>query len=218
VTPGYENIFLKGDSKRQLRSNHQKGHVNKDGVYIKHTEMRGKKKVKPQKTDKPPRRPMDPNNRGQGRPNLTRPMNFELGGINMNRQAPKLPPNMNLGGQGGFRAPPVGGISGNLGNIPHPSMRPQNLPPSNLPPQGNMPPSNLPPQGNMPPSNFPPSHGSMPPMGAPQGMRMGGFPNPMGAPGNFPGMQGPPRPMPPMPGSLPPQYQPKPPQAPPSSE
>ena len=44
VTPTYENIFIKGDKNRQLRSNHQKGHVNKDGVYIKHTEMKGKRK------------------------------------------------------------------------------------------------------------------------------------------------------------------------------
>lgn len=37
ITPNYDNIFMKGDKNRQLRSNHQKGHVNKDGVYIKHT-------------------------------------------------------------------------------------------------------------------------------------------------------------------------------------
>jgi hypothetical protein len=59
VTPGYEDVFLKGDSKKQLRSNHQKGHVNKDGVYIKHTEMKGKKKTKQPRLDKPPRRPLD---------------------------------------------------------------------------------------------------------------------------------------------------------------
>jgi hypothetical protein len=48
TSPGYEEIFLAGDSKKQLRSNHQKGHVNKDGTYTKHTEVRPKKKPRTQ--------------------------------------------------------------------------------------------------------------------------------------------------------------------------
>lgn len=37
MSPGYEDIFLIGDNKKQLRSSHQKGHVNSDGSYVKHT-------------------------------------------------------------------------------------------------------------------------------------------------------------------------------------
>jgi len=47
-TRGFDDIFMasQGDPKKQLRSNLQKGHVNKDGTYTKHTELR----AKPRKT------------------------------------------------------------------------------------------------------------------------------------------------------------------------
>ena len=227
VTPTYENIFIKGDKNRQLRSNHQKGHVNKDGVYIKHTEMKGKRKAKPTKGDKPMgRRPLDPNTRMPNRGNPTRPHDFSLANLNINRQAPKLTP----GATGGvpFRPPNVGG--GNMTGLPQPggfrppfvgqppafgANLPPNMPPSNLPPGMGRPPnfpnSMVPPapitsglQPNRPmtsgptlPGSMPGPMGSMPPMG---GMPvMGGMPSPFPPTGFGPGQmkQPPPPPQPP---------------------
>ena len=225
VTPGYETIFLKGDRNRQLRSNHQKGHVNKDGIYIKHTEIKGKKKPRAPKTDKPTRKPMDPNSRpnnnGNNRPNFTRPIEFSTGGVNQNRQPPRMANNsFNQAGHN-YRLPAVG-AAGGLGNNPNlrhnfnpvqpfiggapnmptsnmpnmPTSNMPNMPTSNMP---NMPTSNMP---NMPASNMPPMPTSnMPPMG---GFRApGGFPNQMGgipAVGGLPNM--PPMGMPPGPRSM----------------
>ena len=201
MTADYDNIFIKGDRNRQLRSNHQKGHVNKDGVYIKHTDMKGKKKPRAPKTDKLPRKP-DFNNRGGQQPrgnNPTRPgMDFSMG--MGNRQPPKIPTGMNMPPQG---IRPQLGVQGLSGNVPPPSMNrppgvapPSNLPPlgSNVPPMGGapgfrppyqnplgMPPQQggpqVPPTGNMPP-RMGPVPGSQyvpksqaPPSGAPQGQR-----------------------------------------------
>lgn len=187
VTPGYEAIFLKGDSKKQLRSNHQKGHVNKDGVYIKHTEMRGKKKVKQPKGDKPMRRPMDPNQRHmQPKFNVTKPnIDFGMGGLPL-KGAPKIPANMNLGQPGQFRPPQVG-----MGSMPG-SMRPP-------PPQfgsGNVP-------GGFKPPVFPnpltmTGSGMTPPppkMDMPMAPQPG---KPMGMPMGLPPMGLPPMGLPPM--------------------
>lgn len=76
TTPGYEDIFLIGDNKKQLRSNHQKGHVNKDGIYIKHTELKNKKKLRAQNRGDRPQQPRnnnrnnDPNRRGPTKPSV----------------------------------------------------------------------------------------------------------------------------------------------------
>ena len=108
ITPGYEVIFMKGDSKKQLRSNHQKGHVNKEGVYIKHTELIGKKKGKQNLRGEKPqgkRNPdFNPNARGPNR--FTKPMDFALGALPVKGGAPKLAPNFNAGQFG--RPPPIG--------------------------------------------------------------------------------------------------------------
>jgi hypothetical protein len=45
LTTGFESIFLIEDSKKPLKSNHQKGHVSKDGIYIKHTDLRRKNRI-----------------------------------------------------------------------------------------------------------------------------------------------------------------------------
>lgn len=94
---------MKGDKNRQLRSNHQKGHVNKDGIYIKHTEIKGKKKQKTVRQDRPARtRPEFAGNRGGqmgNRQGPTRPgMDFSMGGMpGGNKQPPKTTiPNMRM--------------------------------------------------------------------------------------------------------------------------
>jgi len=150
---------MKGDSKKQLRSNHQKGHVNKDGVYIKHTEIKGKKKVKQNlRGDKPPRT-NNPNN--PNRPRLSKPIDFAMGSLPLKSGAPKLAPNF---APPGFARPaPIGGHPGAIGV---PNMAPQFQ--SARPPQA---PSFNPPQQfvgtNIPPTTYaykPPSY--LPP-GAP---------------------------------------------------
>lgn len=193
---------MKDNKNRPLRSNHQKGHVNKDGVYIKHTEMKGKRKVKPPRAEKPMRRPMDPNQRNFGgglRPNISRPnVDFSLGAPG-NRQAPRIPSNLNLQGQGGYKPAPVGGVSG-IGSVPPPSMsNPPMRPPFNQGPQGfGLPPSNMPP---MPNTGFKSGYptGNLPPRGMPPPQGMGTVPPPQGM-GNIPPPQGM--------GSLPPQSRP----------
>jgi hypothetical protein len=143
---------MKGDSKKQLRSNHQKGHVNKDGVYIKHTEIKGKKKVKQNlRGDKPPRR-TDMNNPGRTR--LSKPIDFGMGSLPFKTGAPKLAPNF---APTGFPRgpPPIGGLVPNL-TLPFQQNRPQgstfNPPPQPFP---NMPPP--PPLGfNKSPTYIPP--------------------------------------------------------------
>lgn len=180
---------MKGDTKKQLRSNHQKGHVNKDGVYIKHTELKSKKKEKQGLKEKPPgRRNMDMNpNRGQ---KFTRPIDFTLGALPMKGGAPKLaPPNFNAPQFG--RPPPIG-HNGPLGVSP---MAPPF--PGNRPPQ---PPNFNPPQPfvgtNMPPP--PPNYSfNKPPTFLPPGAPnlQGNIPPPPGFPGKV---------MPPMPGNFPP--------------
>ena len=194
---------MKGDSKKQLRSNHQKGHVNKDGVYIKHTEIKGKKKPKQPTREKRPGRPFDPNNQNRQRP--TRPMDFNFGALPIKAGGPKLGGPTMPGGVNQFRPPQIGGTVGGMGNIgsmPPPSMTGTSVrPPAtfNPPPQpfmgaGSMPPypqfkpanfpgsiglpgQNLPPMGGMPP-NMPPGGSNIPmrPMGPP----MGSMPPPMG--------------------------------------
>ena len=199
--PEYEDIFLKGDSKRQLRSNHQKGHVNKDGVYVKHTER--KKKPKQPKGDRP-RRPYDQTQRLQNRFNNNKPnMNFEMGSLPLKQGSgvPKMS-GMNMPtGNASYRPAPVGASSANLGGVPQTgSIRPPGLFPGTQPPFGmntpNMaplpPPSafkfsgpmqppninptgNLPPQSSTQPSTMPPQ--GMPPQGLPpQGLPSQGMP------------------------------------------
>ena len=158
--------------------------------------MKGKKKPKAPKTDKPQRTRPDFNNRGgvPQRGNPTRPnMDFSMGGL-PNKQPPKLSSNLNMPGQ--FRPQPMGG---NLGNVPPPSMNapsmrpPQGYPPANLPP-GMIPPSNLPPGMGLPP-NVPPSN--LPPMGSSANYKPQTFPqNPIGVPpqGNIPPRMNPPVP------------------------
>jgi hypothetical protein len=216
VTPGYEDVFLKGDSKKQLRSNHQKGHVNKDGVYIKHTEMKGKKKTKQPRLDKPPRRPLD--NPRMGGPKFN---NSNLrSNIDFNMNIPmKGAPKMSNMPQPQFRPPQVGPMGNlpnnmNLGGMRHPfplgNMPPPFKPAGNFQaPMGIAPPPPPPSLGGLPKDNFPPQMKgkeappmNMPPMGRSMGMPMG---MPMMAP-------------PPLQGQLPFQpgaNQPKPPQAPP---
>ena len=155
---------MKGDSKKQLRSNHQKGHVNKDGVYIKHTEIKGKKKVKQNlRGDKPPRT-NNPN-----RPRLSKPIDFTMGSLPLKSGAPKLAPNF---APPGFARPaPIGGHPGAIGvpNLAPPFQgarppQPPNFNPSqqfvgtNMPPTsfGFKPPSYLPPGGSTLPGTLPP--------------------------------------------------------------
>lgn len=182
---------MKGDSKKQLRSNHQKGHVNKDGVYIKHTEIKGKKKVKQNlRGEKPPRRNLDLNN--PNRPRLSKPIDFAMGSLPLKTGAPKLAPNF---APPGFARPPapIGGHPGAIGvpslTPPFQGARPQA--PSFNPPQPfvgtNMPP---PPSFpfSKPPTFLPPGAQSMP----------GNLPPPVGMLGG--------KMLPPQPGQFPPQF------------
>lgn len=188
VTPGYEEIFLKGDNKKQLRSNHQKGHVNKDGVYIKHTEMKGKKKIKQPRGEKPLRRPLDNSRMPTNKFNpLTKPIDFGSG-IPL-RGAPKMgnnppPP---------FRPAQVGSFGGN----PPPGMRPP-MPQPNMPPPFKGAPQNFnpmgappnvpgaPPKRDVPPPPPPPMNPSfMPRMPIPGQMPPGPM-APMSHPGQIP--------------------------------
>lgn len=206
VTPGYEDIFLKGDNKKQLRSNHQKGHVNKDGVYIKHTEMKGKKKTKQPKGDKPPRRldnPRMPNNKYP----ISKPtIDFGMG------MPGKGAPKMSNIPQSQFRPPQVGSMGPS--NMPV-GIRPPPFPGSNMPPfkaptgfnpmgmppplpgapKDNVPKGNLPPMG-VPPMSVPPM--GVPPMGVPP---MGIPPMGLGRP-PVPGQMPPLGQMPPPPGQM----------------
>jgi hypothetical protein len=174
TSPGYENIFLIGDSKKQLRSSHQKGHVTSDGSYVKHTELKGKKKPKPQgnRVGGPRIRNNDPNQVNKGGFNKSRPMNlnqfsFNKGGI------PNIQPGMmynrptisqiGVSGLGGFGGLPMGmpntypqgpgSMLSNPSNIP-------NLPSSNLPTQMPGIPTGLPGV----PTNIPGLPGMRPPM------------------------------------------------------
>jgi hypothetical protein len=124
TSPGYESIFLIGDSKKQLRSSHQKGHVTSDGSYVKHTEIKGKKKVKPQGTrgTGPRVRNTDPNQMGKGGFKGTRPM-MNLGAYSFNKPGvPNFQPGMfnrptgisQIGSLGGL---PMG-LSGNYSQVP----------------------------------------------------------------------------------------------------
>lgn len=179
---------MKGDSKKQLRSNHQKGHVNKDGVYIKHTEIKGKKKVKQNlRGDKPPRR-NDLNN--PNRPRLSKPIDFTMGSLPLKTGAPKLAPNF---GPTGYSRPPapIGGHPGSMGGVP--SLNPpfQGVRPSQ-PPSFNSPQpfvgTNMPPPPsypfNKPPSFLPPGAGSLPGSIPPPGIMGGKMLPPQ--PGQFP--------------------------------
>jgi len=203
ILPSYESIFLIGDSKKQLRSNHQKGHVNKDGVYIKHTEIKGKKKVRNQ-NNRPnnfnkQRYNNDPNQIKNKRPHQVDYKMFSIGGLG----------GMSKGlGQGGYRPsiPQVGQMGSNMPFLhqgmqgPMSSNLPGMLPPTGLP--GSLPPSistNLP--GTLP-SNIgamrlgigsqPPSTGQQPPLGSSLAFKppgMSGMPGMQGMSG-MPGMQG----------------------------
>lgn len=159
---------MKGDSKKQLRSNHQKGHVNKEGIYIKHTDIKGKRKPKQNKGDKPMRRMMDPSQRHLQQPkfNVTKPnIDFGMGGLPV-KGAPKMPGNLNIP-QHPFRPPQVGAM-GNIGNVPPTGpqmpMRPQ---PFNPPPNFNNPPQTFNPPAFNPPPQFPGAN--MPPPFKPAG-------------------------------------------------
>lgn len=171
TSPGYENIFLIGDSKKQLRSSHQKGHVTSDGSYVKHTEIKGKKKPKPQgsRGTGPRVRNNDPNQVNKGGFNKgTRPMNLGMFSFANKGGIPNIQPGMM------FNRPTVSqiGASG-LGGLP------MGLPgtfPSNIP--------------NLPPSNVPSSIPGLP-TGLPPGLSTG---IPSGLPSSLPGMR------PPLPG------------------
>lgn len=202
VTPGYEDIFLKGDSKKQLRSNHQKGHVNKEGIYIKHTDIKGKKKPKQIKGDKPMRRPMDPAQRHmqQQKFNVTKPnLDFGMAGLPF-KGAPKMPGNLNLP-QHPFRPPQVGAMN-NVGNTPPPTgSQPPMRPPQPFNPPQSFPGANIPPafkpggSFQLPPNMAPPVGVSS--MGSMQHSKVGQ--PPMGMPPGMPAFQPMPRPQPPAP-------------------
>lgn len=213
VTPGYDEIFMKGDSKKQLRSNHQKGHVNKEGIYIKHTDIKGKKKVKQVRTDKPMRRPLDPSQRplphqkfGVTKPNI----DFGMGGLPL-KGAPKMPGNLNMP-QHSFRPPQVGAM-GNIGNMPPtggqmPMRPPQPFNSAQSFPGGNIPPA-FKPGGNfqIPAGMGGPGMGApgMPPLGSMPGPKLGPSAPLMVPPTGMAPFQ------PPVPKLQPPQFQPPPP-------
>lgn len=186
TSPGYENIFLIGDSKKQLRSSHQKGHVTGDGSYVKHTEIKGKKKQKPQGTrgTGPRNRNADPNQVNKGGFKGTRPMNlsmfsFNKGGI------PNLQPGL-------FNRPTVSQI-GSMGGLPlglpgNFSQVPGNLP-GTIP---NLPNTNVPTSIPGLPTGLPPGMQTLPtgmPTGLPSGLPTG-LPG-TGLPTNLPGMRPP---------------------------
>lgn len=185
TSSGYEEIFLIGDSKKQLRSSHQKGHVTSDGSYVKHTEIKGKKKIKPQgaRTGGPRPRNADPNQMGKGGFNKgTRPMNMNLGNFSFNKGMPNLQPGL-------FNRPTVSQI-GSLGGLP------MGLP-GNYPQPGNFPPglpnSNVPGLPTGLPSGIPTGLPSGIPTGLPPGLPSG---LPTGLTTGLPGMR------PPMPSGL----------------
>ena len=214
---------MKGDNKKQLRLNHQKGHVDKDGVYNKHTEIRGKKKPRQVKTDKPMKRPFNPNQPHMGqRSGPSKPLDFNLGALHNKGGVPKI--GSMPQGAGQMRPQQIGaGGMGNLGNIMPPSRPPPAFgqPPSFGQPGGSMPQpppfkgfAGQPPIGGMPPLGGMPS-GMIPPSGMPP--KVGGMPQPGQMPppmGQMPGQMPPPSSV----GQMPPQFVPKPPQPPPSSE
>lgn len=187
TSAGYENIFLIGDSKKQLRSSHQKGHVNNDGSYVKHTELKGKKKNKPQgnRPNGPRPRNNDPN---QVKMKGTRPMNFNVfsfkqGGI----------PNVQGGMQPGMmynRPAQIGGLGGMpmglQGNYP-PGLPGTNIPP--LPGTGNLPlsmPGVRPPMPGLPQGLNQVPLGSQPPTIGQQAPMIGGGFKPPGFPTSLP--------------------------------
>jgi hypothetical protein len=209
LAPGYEDIFLKGDSKKQLRLNHQKGHVNKDGDYIKHTEIRGKKKVnkQPLRGDKP-QRPRNEFNQGgpRGPRNLTNPIDFGMAGFGKGNRPPKVG-GFNTGGQG-YRPHGVPQIGAPLGGMPNmaPPPLPAGLggirhpgPPLNMP---NNPPPFMQPGGGFKPPGFPNNPMLPPQIGGSLPPNLGSFP-----PGANLMKSNLPPPMPPM-SQLPPQMPP----------
>jgi hypothetical protein len=143
MTTGYESIFLIGDSKKQLRSNHQKGHVSKDGIYIKHTEVKGKRRnQRPQQNRERVPRQQRPNNNDPNQPQRRNPIqtNFDFSKYRFSAggNMPKYP---QMPAQGGFRPniPPVG--SSQPLPIGMPAMRPPMPNNSFLPPNiGGQPP------------------------------------------------------------------------------
>ena len=192
TSAGYENIFLIGDSKKQLRSSHQKGHVNNDGSYVKHTELKGKKKNKPQGTRTNGPRPRgDPN---QVKMKGTRPMNFNMfsfkqGGI----------PNVQGGMQPGMmynRPAQIGGLGGMPMGLP--GTYPPGLPGTSmtppLPNAGNMPlsmPGVRPPMPGLPQGLNQVPLGSQPPTIGQQAPMIGGFkPQGPGFPTGLPNLPG----------------------------
>lgn len=214
TSPGYENIFLIGDSKKQLRSSHQKGHVTSDGSYVKHTEIKGKKKVKPQGnriSGGPRNRNADPNQIGKGGMKGTRPMNFGAfsfakGGMpNLQPGIFNRPPVSQIGvpslglpmGLPGTYPQVPGTLPGTIPNLPPTSVQsnipglppglPAGLPPSSLPGMRPPMPMSQPPLGSQPPTV-----GQQPPL-MPGGFKPPGFPPGlpgMGIGGGIPGLPG----------------------------
>jgi len=208
TSPGYETIFLIGDSKKQLRSSHQKGHVNSDGSYVKHTEIKGKRKPKvqgPRGTGPRPRN-ADPNQLGKGF--KSRPMNMNLNMFSFNKPGmPNLQPGMlnrpvsQIGSLGGFSMglpgsyPQVPGTLPNA-NVPLPQGLPTGLPsglpaglPAGLP--GSLPGMRPPmaPGMQAPLGSQPPTVGQQPPL-IPGGFKPPGFPPGIGLGGGIPGLPG----------------------------
>ena len=196
LSPDYEKIFLIGDNKKQLRSNHQKGHVSKEGIYIKHTELKNKRKVRAQnRGDRPqqqrPRNndPNNPNNRLRGGP--TQP-GVDFGKFSLNKGG--IPKNAGFMGGQQFRGhiPQIGvqgltGLSG-LGGIPLGGVNSLgNLGTGTIP--GGLPSAvlGIPGSGLNRPFNPPSSLGSQPPM---MGQQLGGFKPNLSGPTGIQGLQG----------------------------
>ena len=199
--PGWEDIFFHQERKQPLRANHQKGHIKND-KYVKHTDLKSKKKPKVPR-ERPVKQRQDVPNTQRRTTGPTNPTNdysqfnhFNKSGGNMARSGGGVPikakptqggsnvPSMGVGSsKSGMqqRMPVMGG--GNMmghSSMGHSSMGQSSMGQSN-PQMGNLPkgPYNVP-MGQMQQSmgQMPQTMGQMPPT-------MGQIPPAMGGQGKM---------------------------------
>ena len=204
---GWEDIFFHQERKQPLRANHQKGHIKND-KYIKHTDLKSKKKPKVPRERNMKQRQDVPNTqrRTTGPTNPTSDFSqfnhFKSGG-NMPRSGGGVPikvkptqgsnlPSMGVGNTVKTGMQQRMPVMGNMMNQGQSNPQMGNLPKSsyNVPTMGGQMPQTM---GQMPPpmgQMLPPMGGQMPTMGGQMPSTMGGQMPPMGqGKMNFPPQQ-----------------------------